>query len=76
LETTAELFNTGLVITFIGMSVVFVLLTLLVGIVKVMSALCVRFAPEPAPTASTDENEEIISVIAAAISQYRRNREA
>jgi sodium pump decarboxylase gamma subunit len=72
--TTAELLNAGLTITFIGMSVVFVLLTTLVGVVTAMSALCRRFAPEvPAPS-NADEDKELVSVIAAAINHYRRSR--
>ena len=74
METTAEFLNAGLTITFIGMSVVFVLLTLLVGVVTAMSALCRRFAPEAPAPAKSIEDDEVISVIAAAINHYRRSR--
>jgi sodium pump decarboxylase gamma subunit len=65
------------------MGVVFSLLTLLVGILRAMSALCHRFegqvpgalatATAPAGVAATDA--EIVGVIGAAI-QAHRNRQA
>ena len=75
MESTAQLLDAGLTVTFIGMTVVFVLLTTLVGVVTAMSALCRRFAPEPeAVPAQGTQDDEIVGVIAAAISQYRRSR--
>ena len=74
MESTAQLIDAGLTITMIGMSVVFVLLTALVGVVTAMSALCRRFAPEAPPAEKTSEDDELISVITAAINHYRRNR--
>jgi len=74
MDSTTQLIDAGLTITFIGMSVVFVLLTTLVGVVTAMSALCRRFAPGEAPRSADAANDEVIGVIAAAISQYRRSR--
>jgi sodium pump decarboxylase gamma subunit len=74
MQSTTSLIDTGLMITLIGMSVVFVLLTALVGIIHAMSALCRRFAPAaaavPGSPAGSDD-AEIVSVIAAAVSLYR-----
>ena len=77
----SQLLEAGLNVTAIGMGVVFVLLTMLVGIIHVMSALCQRFGDAspvaPAPTYSagtTHANEELIGVIAAAIAAYRKRR--
>jgi sodium pump decarboxylase gamma subunit len=75
MESTAELLDAGLTITFIGMSVVFVLLTTLVGVISAMSALCRRFAPEAPPVRAATGDDELISVITAAINHYRRRRE-
>ena len=49
MESTAQLIDAGLTVTLIGMSVVFILLTTLVGVVTAMSALCRRFFPEAPP---------------------------
>jgi sodium pump decarboxylase gamma subunit len=73
-ESTAQLIDAGLTVTFIGMSVVFVLLTTLVGVVKAMSALCRRFAPETPPESQLAADDELIGVIAAAVNHYRRSR--
>jgi len=75
METTAQLLETGLQVTFIGMTVVFILLTTLVGVVMAMSALCQRFAPaEAPPVKKAAADDELVSVIAAAINHYRRSR--
>ena len=74
MQSTAQLLDAGLTITFIGMSVVFVLLTALVGVISAMSALCRRFAPEAPPADVPDQDDELMSVIAAAITHYRRSR--
>lgn len=77
----AELLEAGLSLTLVGMSVVFVLLTVLVGAVHLMSRLCrmIEGAPsaaaEPAPAAGESEPDtEIVSVVTAAVSLFRRNR--
>ena len=74
MESTAQLLEAGLTVTFIGMSVVFVMLTALVGIITAMSALCGRWAPAAPPAAKPEEDAELMSVIAAAIAHYRRGR--
>ena len=72
-----DLINSGLTITAIGMSVVFVLLTLLVWIIKGMSAIARFFEGEPeaprvTPASTTEpEDEELIAVLSAAVSAYR-----
>ena len=74
----AALLEAGLSITFIGMTVVFVLLTLLVGIIRGMSILAARIegsqpaTPAAAPAAS--DETEITGIIAAAIAAYRGRR--
>ena len=74
MDSTAQLIDAGLTITLIGMSVVFVLLTTLVGVVTAMSALCRRFAPEDPPQGSAAADGELIGIIAAAVNRYRRSR--
>lgn len=73
MDNVAELVNQGLTVTLIGMTVVFVLLTALVGVVRGMSAfsrLIVGIEPgaEAAPV-----DAELTAVIAAAIRHYRRS---
>jgi oxaloacetate decarboxylase (Na+ extruding) subunit gamma len=67
----------------IGMGIVFGFLLLLVGILRLMSALILRLAPaeELHPVASTttaplptDTAEDLIAVISAAIARYRAQR--
>jgi oxaloacetate decarboxylase (Na+ extruding) subunit gamma len=67
----------------IGMGIVFGFLLLLVGILRLMSALILRLAPaeELQPVASpttaplpTDTSEDLIAVISAAIARYRAQR--
>jgi sodium pump decarboxylase gamma subunit len=75
MESTAQLIDAGLTVTLIGMSVVFILLTALVGVVSAMSALCRRFFPEAPPVRpAASEDDELISVITAAINHHRRGR--
>lgn len=69
----------GLNVTAIGIGVVFILLTLLVGIIRGMSAICRMLeAAMPAPTAETDSasttqlNQQLVSVIGAAIAKHRK----
>ncbi len=74
----SELFEAGLTVTMIGMIVVFVLLTMLVGVVNVMSRIS-RFVTGDGRSASTVDyapsaEQEIVSVISAAIRMYRRKR--
>jgi sodium pump decarboxylase gamma subunit len=72
-----ELIESGLTITAIGMGVVFVLLTALVGIIQAMSALAAILQPQTpvvapgAAPAGAPSDDEVIPVIAAAIAAYR-----
>jgi sodium pump decarboxylase gamma subunit len=71
----SALFEAGLIVTAIGMGVVFVLLTLLVGIIRGMSALCRRIegTPAGAPAAgAAPRAQELVGVIGAAIAAYRK----
>lgn len=69
----SELFETGLAVTITGMGTVFVLLTVLVGVVQGMSALCAAIFPPAPPSGDADTNDaEIVGVIAASIDLYRR----
>jgi sodium pump decarboxylase gamma subunit len=73
----SQLFQAGLNITAIGMGVVFVLLTLLVFIIQGMSALSRMIeGPEPAPetqgSSQSLPQQELVSVISAAIAAYRK----
>ena len=76
----SSLIEAGLTITGIGMGVVFILLTLLVGIIRAMSLLCFAIeggAPQNAAAgarATAEHDAEIASVISAAIVMYRRRR--
>ena len=72
----SELLQAGLTVTVIGMSVVFVLLTLLVYVIEGMSRLCRLLEPHapaasPAGVQSASAEEEIAGVVAAAIRLYR-----
>jgi len=75
------LLQAGLNVTAIGISVVFILLTLLVGIIRGMSAICRMIenampqAASPAgsqPAAQSDQ--QLVSVISAAIAAHRKRR--
>ncbi|HMB74640.1 MAG TPA: OadG family protein [Gammaproteobacteria bacterium] len=77
----SPLLQAGLNLTAIGMSVVFVLLTLLVGIIKVMSAMSHRIEKAMPSAINADGAEpkpatgqEIVSVISAAVAAYRKHR--
>jgi len=80
----AELLEAGITVTIAGMGVVFVLLTLLVYVIQGMSALS-RYldggqgAPptaEPEPPANVLADDELVSVIAAAIRMHRSKRQS
>lgn len=64
----------------LGMGSVFVILTLLIGIIILISRIVPEATPEPAltndqlKTAQKSENTEHIAAIQAAIHQYRRRR--
>jgi oxaloacetate decarboxylase (Na+ extruding) subunit gamma len=84
----SQLLEAGLNLTVIGMGVVFVLLTLLVYIIRVMSALS-RFIEGPqtaaaaavpphagahAAPAGSVSGDELIGVIGAAVATHRKHR--
>ena len=64
-----ELLQAGLTVTLMGMGVVFVLLSLLVGVVHGMS----RFA-QMLDTSLPTADAELVSVISAAVTAYRNKR--
>jgi sodium pump decarboxylase gamma subunit len=75
----SSLFQEGLNVTAIGMGVVFVLLTLLVFIIRGMSALALKLGgPPETPAAAAGPSQlpqgELIGVISAAIAMHRRRR--
>lgn len=68
----------GLNLMLMGMGAVFVFLTLLVFTTTLMSKIVGRYSPvsPPIPTAvtptsTTDDNQELIAVITAAVHQHR-----
>ena len=76
----SPLLEAGLMVTLVGMSVVFVLLAMLVGIIHGMSRLSRLIEGDAIPaTAGTPQptaiDDEIVSVIGAAIRMYRKRRD-
>jgi oxaloacetate decarboxylase (Na+ extruding) subunit gamma len=79
-----ELLKDGLALMALGMGVVFVFLTILVISVTLMSKLINRFQPAPVPVeagrkaspspVAANENDEILTVISAAVHRYRSGR--
>ncbi len=80
----AELLHEGLALMGLGMGFVFVFLTVLVISVTLMSKLIGRFQPAVpvAPngnkptksTAQSDQSEEVMAVISAAVHRYRSSQ--
>jgi oxaloacetate decarboxylase gamma subunit len=80
-----ELLLEGLRLMVIGMGIVFAFLLLLVFVLRLMSKMALRVAPE-APVSSLrpagmaqeqpppESNSELVAVISAAIARYRNNR--
>lgn len=77
-----SLFSEGLSLMVYGMGFVFVFLTLLVGVTKVMSHLASKYAPEsqpkpgsvrktPVPAAVAQNDDALVAVITAAVHKYR-----
>ena len=65
----------------IGMGIVFAFLALLVGVVRLMSWSVTRLEPAPLqpiaaspPSTPTDQPDDLIAVISAAITRYRAGR--
>ena len=81
--TDGTLLFESFMLMLIGMGIVFSFLLLLVGILRLMSALVLRLAPaeelqpSPSPAATplpADGSEDLIAVISAAIARYRAPR--
>ncbi|MDX1694133.1 MAG: OadG family transporter subunit [Ketobacteraceae bacterium] len=75
-----HLLSEGLTLMLLGMGAVFVFLTLLVFATSLMSRLVAQFSPAPAPVAapvppasptSSEDNQQLLAVITAAIHKYR-----
>jgi sodium pump decarboxylase gamma subunit len=74
------LLQSGLEITAIGMSVVFVMLIMLVGIIRGMSAIAMRIDSVATKSIGVGghaeiNDDELITVITAAVAAYRKNRQ-
>jgi sodium pump decarboxylase gamma subunit len=75
---TSGLFQSGLILTAIGMGVVFALLTLLVGVIRGMSALAFALGGPPPPAQTTGSpavapaDGDVLPVITAAVAAYRK----
>lgn len=81
--TDGALLFESFMLMLIGMGIVYGFLLLLVGILRLMSALVLRLAPAeelqptPSPAAASlpaDGSEDLIAVITAAIARYRAKR--
>jgi oxaloacetate decarboxylase gamma subunit len=81
-DNLSELLSAGLNVTLIGMLVVFVLLGVLIGVVRAMSALAELLQTSGsalAPAAAIEpvpDDDDLIVVISAAIRRYRQDRAA
>jgi len=75
--SVAEQLITGLELTIIGMSTVFVLLACMVVVIQWMSKLAHRLQPPQQPQALTSANApldpSLVSVISAAVHRYRND---
>jgi oxaloacetate decarboxylase gamma subunit len=77
----SPLLQAGLNVTAIGMGVVFVLLTLMVFIIRAMSALALKLAgPAAAPQSQASapqapQEQELVSVISAAVTMHRQRHQ-
>ncbi len=67
----ADLLGQGLELMLVGMGVVFVFLTVLVGAITLMSRVVMRIQPADA----SPDNEEEIAAITAAIARHRSRRQ-
>jgi oxaloacetate decarboxylase gamma subunit len=74
-----ELMNSGIELMFVGMSIVFLFLTMLVIVINVMSGLIQRYLPDEEPVSNisipvaqnTATDTSYIAAITAAVHQYR-----
>lgn len=74
--------STGLQLLVVGMGVVFAFLVLLVIIIKQVTKLIERYAPEPVPVApvikhpvSVKQDTEVTAAISAALHQHRKKHQ-
>lgn len=71
-----ELVSSGIELMLVGMGIVFAFLAMLIGAIKVMSSLILRFFPElPAgqyPNTHHGDDLGTIAAISAAVHQYRK----
>lgn len=72
-----ELMTSGIELMFVGMGIVFLFLTMLVGAINLMSAVVQRYFPEipisrVVPGISTDIDKSVVAAITAAVHQYRK----
>lgn len=68
-----DLLLQGLNLMLVGMTTVFVFLTLLVGATTLMSKVVTRFVPTVVMGEAVGEDEaEVVAAIAAALDQHRR----
>ena len=72
----AEMMSSGVELMFVGMGIVFLFLTMLVGSINLMSSLVQRFLPDipaigTAPSVSSGIDKNIIAAISAAVHQHR-----
>ncbi len=70
-----ELLAPGLELSLVGMSIVFIFLTMLIFSVNIMSAIILRFFPE-APvevkkTAKDEIDSDVVAAISAAVHRHR-----
>jgi oxaloacetate decarboxylase gamma subunit len=77
----ADLLMDGVRLMVIGMGIVFAFLLMLVGSMRVMSWAAMRLAPERPmaeapvkPPSGASDDSELVSVIAAAVARYRKDR--
>lgn len=74
-----ELMNAGVELMLVGMGIVFLFLAMLIVTVNLMSALVLRFFPEPpaevVPVAEGTGDPHIIAAISAAIKRYRSDHQ-
>ncbi len=74
-----ELINEGVELMFAGMGIVFIFLTMLVGVINLMSTLVQRYFPEEnlsmnrSIVSGSQLDKSHVAAITAAVHQYRAN---
>ena len=74
-----EMMSNGVELMFVGMGIVFLFLTMLVGAINLMSSLVQRFFPDMPvmgimPAVPSGIDKTIIAAISAAVHQYRHKQ--